>query len=565
MIPVRYLLRNITIKSKIVASFLCVCLVVCAVGGIGLWGLYHMRAQIDVTTDIASTNLTSLAQIRRYILSCERDFLGTVLSSDGANTFERLTQVQVNEDALLQELASYRSRVHTDEEDQVIRKLQQAIIPWRNTLRAMELQTAQNPDISAQLVTQIYKKDWGPQTGDVDTNLNNLIALNQSLTQRMQQQAGQTFIQVLISFIFAMIITLLCAIGIGYIITVSIAIPLTYIVEIIRRIAQGNLTDIDDLVEKYQGRDEIGVMTVETNTMIQRLHSLVGRVSRLCGYVAQHSKDVARSSSQIRDATEQVASAINQVAIGSQDSSIAMVKAADNILKLQQRSDSLLVETGHTQSSMVSLKEKIDIAADVITQLGHRSQEIGEITQTINEITEQTNLLALNAAIEAARAGEQGRGFSVVADEVRKLSERAASSTQKITTIVSQTQSDTIQAINVMSEGIKSVERSIESVERVREEANKISNSIGDVNESIIIVANVGESNGAVAQEVSASTEQMSVQVRESDFSAQSLKEIAEELDTASKVFYWHYRNDRRTIEQKEKYGISSDKSGVAA
>jgi methyl-accepting chemotaxis protein len=69
---------------------------------------------------------------------------------------------------------------------------------------------------------------------------------------------------------------------------------------------------------------------------------------------------------------------------------------------------------------MKDIKRAVDHSAVVVTELGNRSSEIGQIVSTISGLADQTNLLALNAAIEAARAGEEGRGFAVVAEEVRK-------------------------------------------------------------------------------------------------------------------------------------------------
>ena len=110
---------------------------------------------------------------------------------------------------------------------------------------------------------------------------------------------------------------------------------------------------------------------------------------------------------------------------------------------------------------MVTLRQKIQIIAELILELSEYTQQIGNTIGIVEDIAEQTNMLALNAAVEAARAGENGKGFSVVAGEIRKLADESKQATTKITSLIKNIQQATNSTVMATEEGSKEIESGV--------------------------------------------------------------------------------------------------------
>ncbi len=209
-------------------------------------------------------------------------------------------------------------------------------------------------------------------------------------------------------------------------------------------------------------------------------------------------------------------------------------------------------------SQMASIEKTVSSSAQVVTKLGERSKEIGQIVDTISGIAGQTNLLALNAAIEAARAGEQGRGFAVVAEEVRKLAEQSQEAAKEIAILISEIQSETDKAVVAMSDGTREVKVGAEVVNSAGQSfkeivllVNEESAQIKEISAAIQqmaagsqqIVASahdidrISKDAAAQTQTVSAATEEQSASMEEIAASSQALAKMAEELQTAVRKF----------------------------
>jgi methyl-accepting chemotaxis protein len=317
---------------------------------------------------------------------------------------------------------------------------------------------------------------------------------------------------------------------------------------------------------------QVATGTQDQATTVNKTAASMEQMSMAIDGVAKGAQEQSASVAKASEVTEQINQAIQQVV-----ESIATVTKNSNTAADAARKGSLTVE--QTLSGMRSIKEKVDISAEKVEEMGRRSKEIGVIVETIEDIASQTNLLALNAAIEAARAGEHGKGFAVVADEVRKLAERSTTSTKEIGSMINAVLKTVAEAVKAMEDGTKEVENgvvnanqagnalsdilaaaeavskqatlaaqaseqmklaseelvsAVDSVSAIVEEntasTEEMAANSGEISQAIENIASVSEENSAAVEEVSASTEEMTAQVEEVTASASSLSMMAQTL-----------------------------------
>ncbi|HSA06316.1 MAG TPA: methyl-accepting chemotaxis protein [Candidatus Gastranaerophilales bacterium] len=168
------------------------------------------------------------------------------------------------------------------------------------------------------------------------------------------------------------------------------------------------------------------------------------------------------------------------------------VKTKQSAVKVAEKSQESLEWSNKEQKSvetniekMNTLKQKIEIIADLILELSEYTQQIGSIIGVVEDITEQTNMLALNAAVEAARAGEHGKGFAVVASEIRKLADESKQATNKITSLIYDIQQATNSTVMATEEGTKEIESGVDLTQNIAQNIQKIKMAIHETVNSV--------------------------------------------------------------------------------
>ncbi len=371
-------------------------------------------------------------------------------------------------------------------------------------------------------------------------------------------------------------INLLFFIGIGafvsiviiYFISRRLAKPIEQLAVVAEMVSAGDLTVAVDVGSK----DEVGTLANSMKEMIVSLASLIRQIAKTSEQVAAAAEELTANAEQSSQASIQVTAAIGEVAqdaIGQAnvvDVTVAVVEqmstefeqVAHNANTVSDMVDKTTNAANHGNKAveaainqMQNIEKSVSDSAQVVTKLGARSEEIGQIIDTISGIAAQTDLLALNAAIEAARAGEQGRGFAVVAEEVRKLAEQSQEAAKRIAGLIAEIQNETNNAVVSMNDGTQEVRIGTEVVKTAGQSFKQIVALIDEVSVQIrkisvaiqqmatgsqkIVVSirdidRISKETAVRAQSVSAANEEQSAAMEEVVSSSQALANIAEDL-----------------------------------
>ncbi len=284
-------------------------------------------------------------------------------------------------------------------------------------------------------------------------------------------------------------------------------------------------------------RDESGQMAAAFNRMMEKFHGVVREIHSSVDYLASSSEELSASATQIAGGSQAQASKAAQVSTAAQEMSATITEVARNVSSASEaamEANRVAVSGGdivaRTIESMNGISRTASESSVIISNLGSRSHEIGNIINVIDDIADQTNLLALNAAIEAARAGEQGRGFAVVADEVRKLAEKTMKATKEIGEMISAMQTETGRAISSMESEVSAVNAGARLAGEAGDALKNIIDRVSVVTSMVHNITTALEEQSAATEQIGGDIESVSGVIAETSKSAQQIAVASNEI-----------------------------------
>ena len=556
------------IGVKIAISFLIITVLIILVSYIGLSGMYSVQNSYNViikenlpvetlVKEVSSINLEQVAAVRGYMIYKDEQYpeLYNSLTDSLSLIFEQIGE-KSGAEASNEYLTSLK-KIHKEYDDGV-----KVIFDYVRKGQINEA-VAYGDKIKSKVtdIKEVTQK-WSEYVEKLDA-----------------ERIDKTNKDIRLRILILLILVLTAFVGssvVGFVLSRSIATPITQLTAIAGRVSDGDLTQS---IPKIKSKDEIKELGNAFEAMIGNLRGLILNVNDASQELVASSEELAASSEEVSKVSEQIAIAVSELAKGASEQAVSSEKGNSKILVTVEGLSRIAEEMAQSEKIMEEVKEAVNSGevsvkyqelkvfensetteevASAISALSEKSQEIGRILEVIRSIADQTNLLALNAAIEAARAGEAGKGFSVVADEIRKLAEQSGTSVKEIDKIIKEVQAGINSTVNKMDKSRSAVEMQSESltktvsafeviagvvdllgsrIKHVTEASAELSKSAVQAGDEMTGIASVAQQSAASTQEVAASTEEQASTVHQITDAAEGLSQLAVQLQDSVRKF----------------------------
>ena len=547
--------RNLRIATRITIGFLLVAIIAGVIGIIGIVNMKRINDSYSFEYNESAELLGCIERISSSFQQIRVNLYAMVIAEELPEKQYFLEKINEYKNIIDENVAKYeemhRDQIKTEEvkrELELLDAVQTSLNSFDEKCNEMIEEVGMDPERRAE-ASELLKDngELGALALSVSEAIDELVSFNNEHAKEEIASNKQQANTANLIMIITIVVGVLLAIILGIIISRMISNPINKMVEVAEKLAVG---DINVSVEA-NSKDEIGKLmesfgkmvanireqaytvqslaeedfTVdfeaksENDLMGMKLHELIGNLNELFRNLNLSAEQVAAGAKQISDssmvlsqgATEQASSIEELTAaldeISSQTEQNA--KNADNANKLTQAAKSNALEVKNQMNDMLQAMEDIKKS----------SAAISKIIKVIDDIAFQTNILSLNAAVEAARAGQHGKGFAVVAEEVRNLAARSAEAAKETTELIEDSikkseagtkiSEKTAEALNKI---VKQVERAADLVNDIAKASNEQALAISQINQGIMQVSEVVQTNTATAEECAAASEELSSQ-----------------------------------------------------
>ncbi|UFJ40929.1 methyl-accepting chemotaxis protein [Brevibacillus humidisoli] len=480
--------QRVPLSAKITIPFLLI--IILSLGAMG-W-LFYTQTKNNVVTLVETRLLSETKKVTEKI-----SLLAFVFAADEQQFSKRLTYElrQLQADLAQQDL-SVNQLVVSEGSFQPIDKITRGEVPFGSELAAsIEAERAgvTHVDIDGTIYTLAYSPS-------PEEHFIYVITVEQEQYLAPLHKTANLIL-------YAVIISLLMSLLFGWLVVRSVTKPFRVLIEHMKNVSAGNLTERTNLQKEGP---ELHWIAVSFNTMIEQMSQMIREINQMIKELHQSGEQMQQSADEARQRSAQLFSHVETVNRGVVRTASATQEATLSFSQMTEAINQLLVNINAVIQSSAEMNQVSDYGQqqlDEVTSMmreftlifqrleekmdrlnGH-SQSIGQVVHMIQGLAKQTKLLALNASIEAARAGQSGKGFAVVAQEIGLLADESQKAALDISELIQRIQSDVALVADETKDAAGHLPESQRRVESTEQSFATLRHTVAQTNEQMDVIS----------------------------------------------------------------------------
>lgn len=533
-------LKDIKVRTKLIASYIILAALIAAVGIIGKVYLGKVAANSEYMYSNSVQSVKTLADMKQSLTEIKNDMTALLYEKDASNKERLEKDIETNTKEGNNDISIYNKFTMDSSEKKVWSIYKQQFDNYIN-LRDDVIKIVDSGNYDEALKQYIGV----PEIRDnMMNNLNKLISINIENAKASNSDNHAVYSRadrIVIAFI---VLGLIVAVSLGLIISMDISSPLTSIVSLAKDMENFDLSN-DYLVTR---KDEFGKTGASLAKAKENLKNIMNEVLERSQELNTSTEELSATVEELALKSRNIDNAVHKITSGLEETSAASQEVTASIEEIDSSINELSDKSAEGSNNAYKSKERAtkakDEGKDAIQKVrtiyaekkekmleaieeGKVVENIRDMADTIANIAEQTNLLSLNAAIESARAGEQGKGFAVVAQEVGKLAEQSSHAVSSIQDTIARVQN----AFNHLSENSNDLLTFIN--EDLNEQIENYSITGEQYYKDSDFVSKMSEEIASMSEELTSTMNQVSEAVQSMSGTSQKSAEHSEIIKTS--------------------------------